>query len=119
MIKIQDTLERSSNLHVANVAGMTIILDSSKINILGFNETGDYIFNYINEPVKVEKLVNHLSDVFSIDNKQCFTDIRTFLEKMVVEKVLKISTVEESKDPRSAISFDTRYLDWEVPILTK
>lgn len=119
MIKIQDTLERSSNLHVANVAGMTIILDSSKINILGFNEIGDYIFNYINEPIKVEKLVNHLSDAFSLDQRQCFFDIRAFLEKMVVEKVLKISTAEESKDSRNVVNFNTRYLDWEVPVLTK
>jgi hypothetical protein len=123
MIKSQDTLERNSDIHVANVSGVTILLDAKKSNILGLNEIGDYIFKLLPEqPVKVENIVNHLSDTFSIDTKKCLKDITPFLEKMVKEKIFKLSTAgtyEENSSPSQLSFSNLEFLDWEAPKLTR
>ncbi len=122
MIKPQDVLEKNAAIQVADVSGVTMILNSTKTDVLGLNEMGDYIFKLFSQnPLKVEELVSYLSLTFSIDSSKCLREISPFLENMIREKILFVNQGNSSshlfpeKKQRTRSKFES--LDWEVPRL--
>lgn len=79
---------RKDGLLVSELGKEVVMMDIDNGNYIGLNETGKVIWDLIEEPVKVEAIVEKLVQQYDINKDQCSSDTLEYLNKMQEQKIL-------------------------------
>lgn len=79
---------RKDGLLVSELGKEVVMMDIENGNYIGLNETGKAIWDMIEEPVKVEDLIQNLLQQYDINKEQCSADTLEYLNKMQEQKIL-------------------------------
>jgi hypothetical protein len=79
---------RKEGLLVSELGKEVVMMDIDNGNYIGLNETGKAIWDMIEEPVKVEHLVEKLLQQYDINKDQCSSETLEYLNQMQEQKIL-------------------------------
>lgn len=95
MVKIQinlnTTIQRNKEILASDLDGEKVMMSIEKGEYYGLGKTGTFIWNNIEESIKIAELIKLIIENYNVDKKQCFEDIAPFI-KDLIEKELIIAT---------------------------
>lgn len=89
-------LSRSSKIVVSkdvvscDLGGETAMLDMKEGVYYGLNEMGTIIWEFIQEPVTLQEIVDNILEEYEVDEETCFADLVELIEQMVENKLVEI-----------------------------
>ncbi len=92
MISIDNNtiLKRNPELISTDVDGEKVMMSIENGEYFGLDSVGSRIWELIENPIKVEVLVNLLIDEFDVSKEQCEVDTLEFLNELMEKKLLII-----------------------------
>lgn len=90
-------LSRSSKIVVSkdvvscDLGGETAMLDMKEGIYYGLNEMGTIIWEYIQEPITIQEIVDKILVEYEVDEETCFRDLVELVEAMSKNGLVKIS----------------------------
>lgn len=88
-------LSRSSTIVVSkdvvscDLGGETAMLDMKEGVYYGLNEMGTIIWEFIQEPVTLQEIVDNILKEYEVDEETCFADLVELIEQMVENKLIE------------------------------
>lgn len=88
-------LSRSSTIVVSkdvvscDLGGETAMLDMKEGVYYGLNEMGTIIWEFIQEPVTLQEIVDNILEEYEVDEETCFADLVELIEQMVENKLIE------------------------------
>ena len=90
-------LSRSSKIVVSkdvvscDLGGETAMLDMKEGIYYGLNEMGTIIWEYIQEPITLQEIVDKILVEYEVDEETCYRDLVELVEEMSKNGLVKIS----------------------------
>jgi Coenzyme PQQ synthesis protein D (PqqD). len=90
-------LSRSSKIVVSkdvvscDLGGETAMLDMKEGVYYGLNEMGTIIWEYIQEPITIQEIVDKILVEYEVDEETCYRDLVELVEEMSKNGLVKIS----------------------------
>jgi len=79
----------NNSIIIADIENDFVLFNSENGKIYSFNKTGNYIFKVIKDSqITLVDLVNKLMEKYDISYKECLSDVKDFLQKLINEKIL-------------------------------
>jgi hypothetical protein len=89
MITLQTIISRrKEGLLVSELGKEAVMMDIDNGNYIGLNETGKVIWDLIEEPLKVEDLIEKLVQKYDISKDQCSSETLEYLNRMQEQNIL-------------------------------
>lgn len=82
---------RKDGLLVSELGNEMVMMDIESGNYIGLNETGRVIWELIEQPVKVEDLINQLITRYEVSYEDCSKDTLEYLNKMEEQKIISLN----------------------------
>ena len=84
-------IQRNKEILTSDLDGEKVMMSIEKGEYYGLGKTGTFIWDNIDEPVKINDLVVMITEKYNVDKDQCFEDILPFITDLI-EKELIIAT---------------------------
>ncbi len=88
LISNQSIIQRSLELVSTNMDGETVMMSIEKGEYFGLDSVGSRIWELIENPIEVNKLVELLLEEFEVDRELCEADTFEFLNQLNAKKLL-------------------------------
>lgn len=79
----QTILKRKSGLMTANMDGSAVMMDISTGKYFNLGQTGGRIWELLEQPLSVEKLICALIEEYNVTYERCREDVLPFLQQLV------------------------------------
>lgn len=89
-IKLHTTILRNPELISTDVDGEKVMMSIVNGEYFGLDSVGSRIWELIENPIKVETLVELLTDEFDVSKEQCEMDTLEFLNELMEKNLLFI-----------------------------
>lgn len=94
IISTNSIIKKKQEILSASVDEEVVVLGLKSGNYFGFNRVGSDIWDRLEKPIKVERLISDLQEIYSADSVQLTKDVLDFLnaiyEKGLLEQVNEI-----------------------------
>lgn len=90
-ITLKTTIQRNPEILASDLDGEKVMMSIKQGEYYGLGKTGTFIWDHIAEPIKIEKLIELITQKYDVSKEQCFNDIKLFITDLV-EKELIIAT---------------------------
>lgn len=84
----QTILKRKSGLMTANMDGAAVMMDISTGKYFNLGQTGGRIWELLEQPLRVEKLICALIEEYNVTYERCREDVLPFLQQLVDKGLL-------------------------------
>jgi hypothetical protein len=84
----QTILKRKSGLMTANMDGAAVMMDISTGKYFNLGQTGGRIWELLEQPLSVEKLICALIEEYNVTYERCREDVLPFLQQLVDKGLL-------------------------------
>ena len=84
-------IQRNNEILTSDLDGEKVMMSIKRGEYYGLGKTGTFIWDNIDEPVKISDLVAMITEKYNVDKNQCFKDILPFITDLI-EKELIIAT---------------------------
>lgn len=84
----QTILKRKSGLMTANMNGAAVMMDISTGKYFNLGQTGGRIWELLEQPLSVEKLIQALTAEYDVSYERCREDILPFLQQLAEKGLL-------------------------------
>lgn len=92
-ISKQSVIQRNNEILTSDIDGEKVMMSIQQGEYYGLGKTGSFIWDRIENQIKIEDLVVLITQEFNINKEQCLNDILPFLNDLV-EKGLINATNE-------------------------
>ncbi len=89
-ITLNTTIKRNPELVSTDVDGEKVMMSIENGEYFGLDPVGSRIWEMIENPIRVESLVNLLVDEFDVTKEQCEIDTLEFLNELADKKLIFI-----------------------------
>ncbi len=89
-ITLNTTIKRNPELASTDVDGEKVMMSIENGEYFGLDSVGSRVWELIENPIRVEELVNLLIDEFDVSKEQCEDDTLEFLNELMAKKLLII-----------------------------
>lgn len=90
-ITINTTIQRNNEILTSDLDGEKVMMSIKFSEYYGLGETGSFIWDNIEVPIKLGNLVDLITETFNVEQEQCYNDILPFINDLI-EKELIIAT---------------------------
>ncbi len=90
IINNQSIIQRSNKLVSSNMDGETVMMSIENGEYFGLNTVGSRMWELIENPIKVDALIELLLDEFDVSSEQCEMETMEFLNHLLEKKLLTI-----------------------------
>ena len=90
-ITLNTIIQRNKEILTSDLDGEKVMMSIKRGEYYGLGKTGTFIWDNIDEAVKISDLVAMITKKYNIDKNQCFKDIAPFITDLI-EKELIIAT---------------------------
>lgn len=90
-INLHTVIQRNKEILASDLDGEKVMMSIEKGEYYGLGKTGTFIWDNIEESIKIADLIKLIIEKYNVDKNQCFEDIAPFL-KDLAEKELIIAT---------------------------
>ncbi|NOQ26733.1 MAG: lasso peptide biosynthesis PqqD family chaperone [Bacteroidales bacterium] len=90
-INLHTVIQRKEEILASNLDGEKVMMSIEKGEYYGLGKTGTFIWDNIEESIKIADLIKLIIEKYNVDENQCFEDIVPFI-KDLIEKELIVAT---------------------------
>ncbi|MGE0090834.1 MAG: lasso peptide biosynthesis PqqD family chaperone [Bacteroidales bacterium] len=90
-INLETTIQQNKDILTSTIDGEKVMMSIRFGEYYGLGMTGSFIWDHIEQPIKIIDLVKLITDKFAVEKEKCFNDISPFLNDLL-EKELIIAT---------------------------
>ena len=91
-ITFDTIIQRNNEILTSDLDGEKVMMSIQFGEYYGLGKTGSFIWDHIEEPIKIKNLVYLITSKYDIDETKCLADIIPFLNALL-EKQLIIATL--------------------------
>lgn len=91
IIHHQSIIQRSNKLVSSNMDGETVMMSIENGEYFGLNSVGSRMWELIENPIKVDTLIELLLAEFDVSREQCEAETMEFLNHLLEKKLLTIT----------------------------
>ena len=84
-------IQRNKEILTSDLDGEKVMMSIKRGEYYGLGKTGTFIWDNIDEPIKINDLVAMITEKYNVDKNQCLVDISPFITDLI-EKELIIAT---------------------------
>jgi len=90
-ITLNTILQRNNEMLTSDLDGEKVMMSIEHGEYYGLGKTGTFIWDNIENPIKINELIELITSKYNIDKDQCLKDIIPFITDLI-EKELVIAT---------------------------
>ena len=90
-IDLHTQIQRNNEILASDLDGEKVMMSIKRGEYYGLGKTGTFIWDNIENAIKIEDLIEQITEKYDVDKKQCIVDIIPFIRDLV-EKELIIAT---------------------------
>ncbi len=87
----ETTIQRNKEILTSDLDGEKVMMSIKRGEYYGLGKTGTFIWDNIDEPIKISDLVEMITEKYNVNKNQCFEEISSFINDLI-EKELIIAT---------------------------
>jgi hypothetical protein len=91
IIEFDAIVVQKKGLDSTDMDGEVVMMNIDKGNYYGFNSVGSRIWEIIERPMSVEKIISTLLKEFNVDTKTCEDEVLSFLNGLCYEELISIN----------------------------
>lgn len=95
MTKIKITLDtiiqRKTDVLTSDLDGEKVMMSIEKGEYYGLGKTGTFIWNNIENPIKIATLIEMITENYNIDENKCFEDIAPFIMDLIEKELIVVT----------------------------
>ena len=95
MAKIEITLDsiiqRKTDILTSDLDGEKVMMSIEKGEYYGLGKTGTFIWDNIENPIKISTIVDMITKNYNIDKNKCFADIAPFIMDLVEKELIVVT----------------------------
>ena len=88
MISLNDVVSNRKDIDTTDINGDIVMMDLEKGKYFSLNSVGSRIWELVQEPIEVIKLVDSLLEEYDVSRSDCEKNVLDFLEKLDNEKII-------------------------------
>lgn len=90
IINLQNTIKRNPELVSSDIDGEKVMMSLDNGEYFGLDPVGSRIWELIENPIRVDKLIALLLEEFEVSETQCNIDTLEFLNQLQEKKLLLV-----------------------------
>lgn len=90
MININNVVSRRNDIDTTDLNGEIVMMDLEKGRYFSLNSVGSRIWELIEEPVQINKVVDSLLEEYEITRNECEENVLEFLNKLEEAQIISI-----------------------------
>lgn len=90
MINLNTVVSHRTDIDTTDLNGDIVMMDLEKGKYFSLNGVGSRIWNLVEEPVEVSKIIDSLLEEYDIDRDECEKNVLEFLSKLESEQILVV-----------------------------
>jgi len=90
-LSLTTTIKRNPELISSDVDGEKVMMNVENGEYFGLDSVGSRIWELIEKPTEVDKLIESLLKEFEVDRKECEADTLEFLNQLLEKKLLIVT----------------------------
>ena len=90
MISINTVVSHRKDIDATDLNGDIVMMDLEKGKYFSLNSVGSRIWELIEEPIEINKVVDSLLEEFEISRNECEDNVLEFLEKLNTAQIISI-----------------------------
>ncbi|TDG37685.1 PqqD family protein [Pedobacter changchengzhani] len=91
-MNLNTTIKRGENYLHNEVDNELVMMNVNTGGYVSLNDTGKFIWHFLESPKTYQEIMDCLFNTYNVTKEQFTTDLVPFLEKMLDEKIIEIST---------------------------
>ena len=84
------TIVVSKDVVSCDLGGETAMLDMKEGVYYGLNDMGTIIWEFIQEPVTLQEIIDKILEEYEVDEETCYADLVELIEQMVKNRLVEI-----------------------------
>jgi len=89
MIALEDTVSQVKGNICSDMDGEKVMLSIKNGKYYNLGETGGFIWDSIETPIKVTDVVGKMKTIYDINEQECETQVRSFLDNLLSEGLIQ------------------------------
>ena len=89
-MKLETIVERNHEIDASDLDGEKVMMDMDRGNYFMLNPIGSRIWDLINEPISVRRLVCLLREEYDVSEDECLEGVKDFLHELHHSNLLNI-----------------------------
>jgi len=89
-ITLQSNIQRNTNMVTSNLDGEIVMMSVENGEYYGLDEIGTRIWQLIEHPIVIEKLITCLTNEFEVERQECEQDTLEFLEDLFSRNLINL-----------------------------
>lgn len=89
-IQLETIVERNQEIDASDLDGEKVMMDMDRGNYFMLNPIGSRIWDLINEPISVRRLVSLLREEYDVSEDECLEGVKDFLHELHHSNLLNI-----------------------------
>lgn len=89
-MQLETIVERNQEIDASDLDGEKVMMDMDRGNYFMLNPIGSRIWDLINEPISVGRLVSLLREEYDVSEDECLEGVKDFLHELHHSNLLNI-----------------------------
>ena len=89
-MQLETIVERNQEIDASDLDGEKVMIDMDRGNYFMLNPIGSRIWDLINEPISVGRLVSLLREEYDVSEDECLEGVKDFLHELHHSNLLNI-----------------------------
>lgn len=90
MIKTNNVVSRRSDIDTTDLNGEIVMMDLEKGRYFSLNGVGSRIWEIIDEPIEINKIVDSLLEEYDVNRNECEENVLEFLDKLNNANIISV-----------------------------
>jgi len=87
-INLETIIQQNKDILTSNIDGEKVMMSIRFGEYYGLGKIGSFIWDHIEEPIKISDLVNLITKKYEVDEEKCFNDIVPFLTDLLKKELI-------------------------------
>lgn len=87
-INLNSTIKRNPELVASDMDGETVMMSIENGEYFGLDPVGSRIWELIENPIRIDQLIDLLLDEFEVSREQCELDTLDFINQLLEKKLI-------------------------------
>jgi len=87
----QTIIRRNNDILASDIDGEKVMMSIQQGEYYGLGKTGSFIWDHIEQPISIKKLVDLITEKYEVSKAQCLNDIMPFLNDLAEKKLIVCS----------------------------
>lgn len=85
------TIQRNTEILAGDIDGEKVMMSIENSEYYGLGKTGSFIWDNIENPIKVGELVDKITRRYNVSREECIRDTMPFLTDLLVKELILVT----------------------------